>query len=161
MECWLLRLDGCLRITWRRLLVADIQAISQKRVRTSDPLLLYTVFMAEQLYAVQPGSVTLYDGTVRTFTALELATAYGVQDEPYLTVNSDLDLPRNPLERMRYVLLIPRQDNKYENIMYTAEDDGEDVAYRPDFDDTKQYIQETDQNNIDSDIDFNFNKGNN
>lgn len=121
--------------------------------------------MSEQLYAVQPGSVTLYDGTVRTFTALELATAYGVQDEPYLTVNSDLDLPRNPIERMRYVLLTPRQDNKYENIMYTAEDDGEDVAYRPDFDDTKQYVQETDPLMIDADInpdiDFNFHKRHN
>lgn len=118
----------------------------------SGPLLLYTVFMSNQLYAVQPGTVTLFDGTTRTFTALELATAYGVQDEPYLTVNSDLDLPRNPLERMRYIVLSPRADNKYQDIMYTAEDDGEDTAYRPDFDGTKKYIQETDRHNVEPDI---------
>lgn len=126
---------------------------------------MYNANMSEQLYAVWPGSVLCYDGVTRTFTALELATAYGVQDTDYLTVTNENQLPRDPMQRMLYVELKPREDNYYENIMYTAEDDGEDVAYRPDFDDTKQYIQETDPKLIDADInpdiDFNFHKGHN
>jgi hypothetical protein len=95
-------------------------------------------------YAVRPGSITLYDGSTRTLTAAELAALYGVDGEPYRVVNNDMDLPDDPEERMKYLVLVPRADNRYENIMYTAEDDGQDTAYRSDFDGTKRYIQETD-----------------
>lgn len=109
---------------------------------------------SELLYAVWPGSVDLVDqdgiptGETRTFTALELATAYGVEDTDYLVVNSELDLPRDPMQRMLYIELKPRPDNYYENIRYTAEDDNEDVAYRPDFDASKKWIDETDPQHI-------------
>ena len=117
--------------------------------------------MDDITYAVWPGSVTLYDGTVRTFTALELATAYGVQDEPYLTITNESQLPRDPKKRLKIIELKPRQDDKYQNYKYVAEDDGQEIAYRPDFDGKKRYIQETDPNNVDPDIDFDFNKDNN
>lgn len=115
-------------------------------------LFSYNEPMSELLYAVQPGTVTLYDGSTKTWTAVDLATAYGVQDEPYLTVNSDLDLPRDPAQRMKYLVLVPRADDKYQNIMYTAEDDGEDIAYRPDFDGDKPYLQETPRRWVDPDV---------
>lgn len=108
------------------------------------------------LYAIYPGTVNLINGGTRTFTALELATAYGVQDEPYLTVTSDTQLPRDPKQRMRYIELRPRSDNLYQNYKYVAEDDGEETALRPDFDGTKKYIQETDPLNIDPDSDVDF-----
>lgn len=104
--------------------------------------------MDDILYAVWPGTVLCDDGVERTFTALELATAYGVQDEPYLTVTEEADLPSDPMERMRYIELKPRADNTYQDYKYVAEDDGEDVAYRPDFDASKQYIDSTDPDNI-------------
>lgn len=123
--------------------------------------MLYNNRMDDITYAVWPGSVTLYDGTVRTFTALELATAYGVQDEPYLTITNESQLPRDPKKRLKIIELKPRQDDKYQNYKYVAEDDGQEIAYRPDFDGKKRYIQETDPNNVDPDIDFDFNKDNN
>lgn len=105
--------------------------------------------MSEIQYAVQPGTVTLHDGvTTKTWTAADLAAAYGVDATPYLTINSMLDLPTDPRERMKILVLMPRSDDIYENIMYTAEDDGQSVAYRPDFDGSKQFIQETDPENI-------------
>lgn len=104
--------------------------------------------MSELLYAVQPGSVTLRDGTVQTFTASQLATAYGIQAEPYLVVNTDADLPKDPFQRMKYLVLVPRADGQYQDIKYDAEDDGQDVAYRPDFDASKQYIDSTDPRHI-------------
>lgn len=103
----------------------------------------------EILYAVYPGSVTLRNGIVRTFTAAELATVYGVQNEPYLVVNSDLDLPRDPEAQMRYIHLKPRPDNYYENIKDVAQDDGQPVTWGLDFDGTKQWTDETDPLNID------------
>lgn len=104
--------------------------------------------MDDILYAVWPGSVDCYDGVTRTFTALELATAYGVEAEPYLTVTSELDLPSDPMERLRYIEFKPRADNNYEDYKYVAEDDGQVIAYRPDFDASKRYLQETDPDNI-------------
>lgn len=101
--------------------------------------------MAEIQYAVQPGNVTLLDGvTVKNWTAAALATAYGVQATPYLTINTDADYPKDPLQRMAILTLVPRADDIYAPIMYTAEDDGLDIAYRPDFDSKKKYIMETD-----------------
>ena len=116
--------------------------------------------MAELKYAVYPGTVSTYDengnptGDV-TWNAADLAAAYGVQDEPYLTVNSPLDVPKG-LAYFEYLHLVPRADNKYENIMYTAEDDGEDVAYRPEFDPTKQYFHKTDPPYKDPDLELDF-----
>ena len=118
----------------------------------------YNEFMVDDiLYAVYPGTIEIrdYDGNslgMKTWTAEALAAAYGVQDEPYLVVNSELDLPDDPLQQMRYIHLVPRADDIYENIKYTAEDDGQEVAYRPDFDARKKYIQETDPLNIDPEL---------
>jgi hypothetical protein len=100
------------------------------------------------LYAVYPGSVTLYNGTVRTFTALELATAYGVQAEPYLTVNNGLQVPQGE-DYFRYIHLKPRQDDIYQNIKTTAQDDDSDVTWGPDFDGDRNYTQETNRENRD------------
>jgi hypothetical protein len=100
------------------------------------------------LYAVYPGPVTLLDGvTVKIWTAADLASAYGVADEPYLVVNSSLEEPQG-LEYFKYLHLKPRSDDFYENIKYVAEDDGQVESWRPDFDSTKKYIQETDPRHI-------------
>ncbi len=50
--------------------------------------------MANVKYAIYPGSIKLYDGSTKTWTAPALATAYGVQTEPYLTVNTNADIPQ-------------------------------------------------------------------
>lgn len=104
-------------------------------------------------YAVYPGSVTLYDGSVDTFTALELATLYGVEGESYLTVTTSADIPRGELY-FEYIHLKPRKDGVYTNIKTTAQDDGEVTTMGEDFDGTKTYTQETDPNNIDKDNDI-------
>lgn len=113
--------------------------------------------MAEIQYAVRPGSVTLLDGvTVKNWTAAQLAVAYGVDATPYLTINTDADYPKDPLARMAILTLVPRADDIYENIMYKAEDDGLDVAYRPDFDAKKRYTMETDPQHIYPDEEHEF-----
>lgn len=116
--------------------------------------------MAEQLYAIYPGSVTLYDGTVKTWSAVQLAAAYGVQDDAYLVVNNTLQIPQGT-DYFKYIHLKPRADDLYQDIKYTSEDDGQDVAYRPDFDASKRYIQETNPRTIDPEVDFQSNKVNN
>lgn len=102
-------------------------------------------------YAVYPGSVTIYNGTVVSFTALELATAYGVESESYITVNNNTEIPSNYFE---YIHLKPRADNRYVNIKVTAQDDDQTLTWDRDFDGSKTYTQETDPNNIDKDIDM-------
>lgn len=97
-------------------------------------------------YAVYPGSVTLYDGTVKTFTAAELATLYGVSGELYLTVSGNWPAGFNELE---YIHLKPRADDYYENIKTTAQDDDQVVTMGEDFDGNRQYIQETDRRYFD------------
>lgn len=96
------------------------------------------------LYAIYPGTVTLYDGSQRTLTALELATEYGVEDESYLTVNSPTDIPRDETH-LRYIHLKPRADNIYPDMKDSEhlQDDDEQVTWGADFDGDKQYTQET------------------
>ena len=104
-------------------------------------------------FAIYPGSVTTYDGTVRTFTALELATAYGVQDEPYLTVNSHVDIPQGEAY-FEYVHLKPRQDDYYQNYLEYGLFDEEDVTLGPDFDGDRKYTQETDRTKMEKEVDL-------
>lgn len=112
------------------------------------PLLLYTEGMSELLYAVYPGSVLLYDGiTTKTWSAAQLAAAYGVGAEPYLTVANASQVPQG-MAYFNYMHLYPRRDDRYQNIKYTAEDDNQTVAYRPDFDGEKEFTMETDPLNI-------------
>lgn len=101
------------------------------------------------LYAVYPGSVTLRDGSVRTFTALQLATAYGVQAKPYRVITGAF--PQDGTE-INYIHLKPRPDDTYQDITFTAEDDGQVESYRRDFDGDRKYIQETDPQSL-KDID--------
>lgn len=101
-------------------------------------------------FAIYPGSVTLYDGTIRTFTALELATAYGVQDEPYLTVNTPAQVPTD----MTYIHLKPRKDDYYEDWKDYGLFDEEVVTDGPDFDGDRKYTMETDRNKMESDADL-------
>ena len=107
-------------------------------------------------YAVYPGSVTLYNGTTATFTDVELATAYGVEDETYLTVNTHADIPQGE-EYFDYIHLKPRADGLYLNIKETAQDDDQAVTYGQDFDGSKTYTDETNPNNIDKDNDLEHN----
>lgn len=104
-------------------------------------------------YAVYPGSVTLYNGVVETYTALELATAFGVEDEPYLTVANNTQIPQGE-SYFEYIHLKPRADGVYRDIMQTAQDDGEIITMGEDFDGSKRYTQETDLNAIDKDLDL-------
>jgi len=105
-------------------------------------------------YAVYPGSVVLRDGTTATFTASQLAAAYGVST--YLTINTYADIPKG-IAYFEYIHLKPRADGIYTNIKDTAQDDGQTVTYGEDFDGTKKYTQETDPLNIDKDVDFRHN----
>lgn len=109
--------------------------------------------MPEIKYALYPGTVTTYNGDVVTMDAVELATAYGVQDEPYIVVNDGTEVPPGE-SYFEYIHLGMRQDNIYRNIKETAQDDDQNITYGPDFDGSKQYTQETDPNNIDKDVDL-------
>lgn len=59
-------------------------------------------------YAVYPGSVVLRDGTTATFTASQLAAAYGVST--YLTINTYADIPKG-IAYFEYIHLKPRADD--------------------------------------------------
>lgn len=107
----------------------------------------------DHLYAIYPGSVTLHDGTVRTFTALELATEYGVQDEPYVTISTPLQVPQGEAY-FDYIHLKPRADDYYQDWQEYAMDDGEEVTLGPDFDGDRQYTMETDRNKMENDADI-------
>lgn len=103
-------------------------------------------------YAIYPGTTPVYnaDGDYigdDTFTDVELATLYGVQDEPYLTVNEGDPEPVG-MTYFEYIHLKPRSDRKYINMKSQIED-----VYRPDFDGTKRWTNETDPNKIDSELD--------
>lgn len=112
--------------------------------------------MAEIKYAVYPGTITTYSGEVVTMDALELATAYGVEAEPYLEVASVTDIPSDK-SYLEYIHLKMREDNVYRNIKETAQDDDQAVTYGPDFDGSKTYTDETNPNNIDKDNDLEHN----
>lgn len=107
-------------------------------------------------YAVYPGTVTLYDGTEVEWSAADLATAYGVDGESYLTINTYADIPSGDTY-FEYIHLKPRADGVYANIMTEAQDDGEDVTWGQDFDGDKKYTQETDPNHIDKEEEFRHN----
>jgi hypothetical protein len=104
-------------------------------------------------YAVYPGSVTLRDGQVATFTAEELATAYGVDGEDYLVVADNTEIPPAP-EFFNYIHLKPRADGVYQNIKTTAQDDDEEITYGENFDGDKKYTMETNRNIVDQDDDM-------
>lgn len=115
--------------------------------------MLYNAIMAlpEVKYAIYPGTTPVYDENGdyiedQTFTALELATAYGVQDEPYLTVEEGDSEPQG-MAYFEYIHLKPRADGKYINMLNQVED-----VYRPDFDAKKKYTEETDPRKIDPEI---------
>lgn len=101
------------------------------------------------LYAVYPGTVTLRDGSTKSWTAAALAAAYGLTTQPYRTITGAF--PQDGTE-INYIHLKPRPDDTYQSIIYTAEDDGQVESYRPDFDGDKKYIQETNPNSLE-DID--------
>ena len=97
------------------------------------------------LYAVYPGTITLYDGSEVTYTASELAALYGVDDESYLTVSTDLQeaqLKADPETYSRYIHLKLRKDNKYYDIK-DAEHTQDDSLSGRDFDGRRKYTQET------------------
>lgn len=92
-------------------------------------------------YAVYPGTITLDSGAEATFTALELATLYGVDDESYLTVSGPTEVPQGETY-FEYIHLKPRPDGKYYNIQ-DSEHTQEDSLIGRDFDGKKKYTQET------------------
>lgn len=119
-----------------------------------DPFLLYNVFMAlpEVKYAIYPGSTPVYDENGDyigddTFTALELATLYGVEGEDYLTVENET-WSLQDMAYFEYIHLKPRSDRKYINMLTQVE-----AEYRPDFDGKKRWTNETDPNKIDPELD--------
>ena len=92
-------------------------------------------------YAIYPGTVTLYNGSEVTYTASELATLYGVSDEPYLTVNNETEIPQG-LEYFEYIHLYPRRDGKYYDIK-DSEHTQDDDLMGENFNGNRQYTQET------------------
>lgn len=115
--------------------------------------MLYNVIMAlpEVKYAIYPGTTPVYDEngdylTDDTFTALELATLYGVQDEDYLEVTNET-WSLQDMAYFEYIHLKPRSDRKYINMLTQVEE-----IYRPDFDGKKKWTDETDPRKIDPEI---------
>jgi hypothetical protein len=102
--------------------------------------------MPEVKYAIYPGDVILQDGSTKTWTAIDLAAAYGLAGEDYLVVNNPTEIPQG-LAYLEYIHLAPRDDDLYINMKEQIED-----VYRPDFDAKKRYTEETDPMKIDPDI---------
>ena len=102
--------------------------------------------MPEIKYAIYPGSVRLYDGSIATFTAAELAAVYSVEDEDYLVVPDDVSEAElaSSLDYFKYIHLKPRADNEYFD-QKDAKHDQKDDTVGEDYDGSKQYIQETKQ----------------
>lgn len=110
-------------------------------------------------YAVYPGTVTTYSGQEITWSAADLAAAYGVQDEDYLVVlpGGAGPVASRHTDYFQYIHLKPRADNVYRNIKDTAQDDDQNITYGEDFDGSKKYTQETDPLNIDKEREFRHN----
>lgn len=105
--------------------------------------------LPEVKYAIYPGTVATYDEDGNyledvTWSAADLAAAYGVDGEDYLVVNEGDPEPANYFE---YIHLKPRSDGKYINILNQIED-----TYRPDFDAKKKWTNETDPRKIDPEV---------
>lgn len=78
----------------------------------------YTELMAlpEAKWAVYYGTITLKNGSPATFTALEVATLYGVQDEDYLEIALTAPWPLQPGKtELEYFHLKPLPDGNYFN----------------------------------------------
>ena len=106
--------------------------------------------LPEVKYAIYPGTTPVYDEDGDyigddTFTAEELATLYGVQDEDYLTVEEGDPEPQG-MTYFEYIHLKPRSDRKYINMKTEVE-----AIYRPEFDAKKRWTEETDPDHIDDD----------
>ncbi len=115
--------------------------------------MLYNAVMAlpEVKYAIYPGTTPVYDENGdyigdQTFTALELATAYGVEEEDYLTVPEAGFEPQGK-RYFEYIHLKPRTDGKYINMKTQVEE-----IWRPDFDAKKKWTEETDPRAIDPEV---------
>lgn len=115
--------------------------------------MLYNVVMAlpEVKYAIYPGTTPVYDENGDyigddTFTAEQLAGAYGVDEEDYLVINEGELEPQGMLY-FEYIHLKPRSDGKYINMKTEVE-----AVYRPDFDGKKKWTEETDPRKIDPEI---------
>ena len=107
--------------------------------------------LPEVKYAIYPGTVATYDENGDyvadvTWSAVDLATAYGVQGEPYLTIPDGSPEPGGKTY-FEYIHLKPRSDGKYIDMLAEVND-----VYRPDFDSSKRWTNETDPRNIDPEI---------
>lgn len=74
-------------------------------------------------YAVYPGTVTLINGEEKSFTALELAQLYGVQDD-YEEVTQGEAEPY-----AEYIHLKPRPDGRYEDMKMKLHDNGQQITW--------------------------------
>lgn len=115
--------------------------------------MLYNAVMAVPTvkYAIYPGTVATYDEDGNfianvTWTAADLAAAYGVDGEPYLTVTNE-QWSLSDMEYFEYIHLKPRADGKYIDMLTEVED-----TYRPDFDAKKKWTDETDPHKIDPEV---------
>lgn len=115
--------------------------------------MLYNVVMAlpEVQYAIYPGTTPVYDENGdyvgdQSFTAEELATAYGVEQEDYLIVEEGDPEPQG-MAYFNYIHLKPRSDGKYINMLEEVE-----AEYRPDFDAKKKWTDETNPRAIDPEV---------
>lgn len=67
-------------------------------------------------WAVYYGTIRLHDGSTATYTALQIATLYGVQAQPYLAISLAGPFPfKNGQEEMSYYHLKPLPDGQYFN----------------------------------------------
>lgn len=98
--------------------------------------------MAEVKYGIYPGTVTLYDGTQKTFTASELADAYGLSPGEYEELSEGPSQPQG-MDYLEYIHLHPRRDDVYYDVKEEIHDDGQQSTLDEDFDGNKRWIHET------------------
>lgn len=85
-------------------------------------------------WAVYYGTIELNDGSFATYTALQIATLYGVQAEPYLSIPVDGPYPWiNGPQELSYYHLKPLADEQYFNAIERYNTNNE-VQWDEDFD---------------------------
>lgn len=98
--------------------------------------------MASIKYGIYPGTVTLYDGTTKTFTAEELASEYGLSSGEYDVLSEGTD-ELSGKDYMEYIHLKPRRDDHYTDIKEELHDDGQQSTLDEDFDGRRRWTHQT------------------
>jgi len=91
-------------------------------------------------WAVYYGTIRLIDGSLRTFTPLEVAELYGVEGESYLSVPLIGPSPfANSVEELSYYHLKPMADDRQYFNAIDRYNTNNEIQWDEDFDGKKKY----------------------